>query len=119
MEVRVEVDRDTGERLSRMAERLKASVDDLVKASLESMAAYSGDLARWGLDLRVRKEHRLASLFDEVYFYAVEAWRSLVSRVLDLVKARGRFELEMLEFDPDEPGFITVSYTHLTLPTKA
>jgi len=106
VEVRVEVDRETGERLSRMAERLKASVDDLVKASLESMAAYSGDLARWGLDLRVRKEHRLASLFDEVYFYAVEAWRSLVSRVLDRLKARGRFELEMLEFDPDEPGFI-------------
>ena len=106
MEIRVEIGGETSEKLSRMAERLKANVEDIVRASLESMAAYSGELARWGLDLKVRKEHRLASLFDEVYFYAVEAWKSLVSRVLDRLKAKGRFELEMLEFDPDEPGFI-------------
>ena len=105
-EIRVEVSSEALRGLERLAESLKTSVEDLVAGSLESMSAYSGHLARWGLELRVRKEHRVASLFDEVYFYAVEAWRGLVSRILDRLKARGRFELEMLEFDPEEPGVI-------------
>ena len=103
-ELRVRVSRQAYEGLERLASRLKAGVDEVVVASLESMSSYAGDLARWGLDLRVRKENRVQSLFDEVYFYAVEAWRGVVSRILDRLKARGRFELEMLELDPDEPS---------------
>ena len=102
--VEVEVSEEALRGLERLASRLKAGVDEIVAASLESMSAYAGDLARWGLELKVRKEHRVQSLFDEVYFYAVEAWRGLVDRILDRLKAKGRFELEMLEFDPDEPS---------------
>jgi hypothetical protein len=106
MELRVEVNDDAYKGVEKLANRLKVRVDKVVQACSESMSSYSGELARWGLDLKVRREHRLASLFDEVFFYAVESWRGLVSKVLDRLKARGRFELEMLEFDPDEPGFI-------------
>lgn len=106
MELVIELDEKTLNKLIRMAEALKSSVDELVVASLSSMAEYNSELAKWGLDLKVRKEHRVGSLFDEVYFYAVEAWRGLVSRILDKLKARGRFELEMLEFNPDEPGIV-------------
>ncbi len=110
--IEVEVSDEVAEGLGKLAARLKAEPEEVVSASLESMAPYAGDLARWGLDLRVKKENRLRSLFDEVYFYAVEAWRGLVSRILDRLKARGRFELEMLEFDPDEPS-ITVELVAL------
>ena len=44
------------------------------------------------------------SLFEEVIYYGVEAWRGLVSRVLTRLKARGRYELEMLDFDPEGPS---------------
>jgi len=100
----VEVSEEALKGLERLASRLKASPGEVVGASLESMASYAGDLARWGLELRVKREHRVQALFDEVYFYAVEAWRSIVSKVLDRLKARGRFELTMLDFDPDEPS---------------
>lgn len=106
MELTIRLDDEVAGRLERMAARLKASVEEIVEASLSSMAEYAGELARWGLDLRVKKEHRVESLFDELYFYAVEAWRGLVSKILDRLKARGRFELEMLEFNPLEPSII-------------
>jgi len=104
VEVRASIPGRALEGLERLARRLKASVEEVVAASLESMSAYTGDLARWGLELKVKRENRVAALFDEVYFYAVEAWRGVVDRVLDRLKARGRFELEMLDLDPDEPS---------------
>jgi len=104
VEVTARVSRKALAGLERLAQRLKASVEEVVGQSLESMSSYAGDLARWGLELKVRRENRVAALFDEVYFYAVEAWRGVVDRVLDRLKARGRFELEMLELDPDEPS---------------
>jgi len=100
----VEVSGDALKGLERLASRLKAAPEEVLRSNLESMAEYAGDLARWGLELRVRRENRVQALFDEVYFYAVEAWRSVVSRILDRLKARGRFELTMLDFDPDEPS---------------
>ncbi len=102
-ELRVRVGDEATRGLEKLASRLGVDVGEVVSSCLESLSSYAGELARWGLDLRVRKENRVQSLFDEVFFYAVEAWRGLVSRVLDRLKARGRFELELLEFDPDEP----------------
>ncbi len=106
MKIEVDVGEEAYRGLEKLASRLKTSVADVVRASIESLSPYAGELARWGLDLRVKKENRVDSLFDEIYFYAVEAWRGLVSRILDRLKARGRYELEMLEFNPDEPSII-------------
>lgn len=106
MELTIKVDEKTLEGLRKLAERLKVDINQLIESSLVSMSDYSGELARWGLELKVKKENRAQSLFDEVYFYAVEAWRGLVSKILDRLKAKGRFELEMLEFNPAEPSII-------------
>jgi len=106
VEITINVDEKTFEGLKKLADRLKVDVNQLIESSLASMSDYSGELARWGLELRVKKENRVQSLFDEVYFYAVEAWRGLVSKILDRLKAKGRFELEMLEFNPAEPSII-------------
>lgn len=108
----VEASKEAMVGLERLAERLGVGVEELVSALLESLAPYAGELARWGLELKVRRENRVQSLFDEVVFYAVEAWRGVVERVLDKLKARGRFELEMLQLDPDE-GEITLELVAL------
>ncbi len=103
-EIRVKVDDDTHKTLETMAERLATTPETLVENLIDVVASYGEDLMEWGLNLRVKRENRALSLFEELIFYGVEAWRGIVDKVLSYLHARGRFELEELEFDPIEPS---------------
>ncbi|MCE4625378.1 MAG: hypothetical protein F7C35_05895 [Desulfurococcales archaeon] len=97
----IEIPEETMELASRLAERLHVSVEELLRSLLDVLGSYSGDLVEWALDLRVRREHMPDALFEELVFYGVEAKKGVVDRVLNMLKARGRFELEHLELDPE------------------
>ncbi len=92
--------------LRAIAGRLGVSVGDLLRAVAEALADYSGDIVEWGLELRVRREHRVDSLAEEIIDYAVAAHKYVVNRILDLLRARGRFELEHLELIPEDSTLI-------------
>ncbi len=102
--IEVEVSEAAYEKLSKAAERLGTDVSGLLSAASESLSSYTGDLVEWGLELRVRKENRVQAVFDELVYYGVEARRGVVNRVLSMLKAKGRFELEELTLDPVEPS---------------
>ncbi|MCE4599872.1 MAG: hypothetical protein F7C81_06725 [Desulfurococcales archaeon] len=103
-ELKVNVDSETLELLESLADKLASTSKDLAAYLLEAVASYSDDLVRWGLDLRVKRSNRAPSLIEELIFYGVEAWKGIVSRVLDVLHARGRFELEEIDLDPLEPS---------------
>ncbi len=102
--IRVELGEDEARRLEGLAAHLGVDLGRLASIMLEVAASYAGDLKSWSQDLRVKREHRPYSLFEELFFYGVEAWRGIVAKILDHLKARGRFELESLDFDPREPS---------------
>ncbi len=102
--IEVEVSEASYEKLSKAAERLGTDISGLLSAASESLSSYTGDLVEWGLELRVRKENRVQAVFDELVYYGVEARRGIVNRVLSILKAKGRFELEELTLDPVEPS---------------
>ena len=97
----IEVSEETLELAGRLAERLHVDVNELLRSLLDVLGSYSGELTEWALDLRVRREHMPDALFEELVYYGVEAKRGVVDRVLNILRARGRFELEHLELDPD------------------
>ncbi|MCE4627557.1 MAG: hypothetical protein F7C34_00195 [Desulfurococcales archaeon] len=103
--VRVEVDEESLRRAEGLAGRLGVSVGRLLGVLLDVLGSYAGDVEAWARDLRVRREHLVMALFEELVFYGVEAKRGIVDRVLDVLRARGRFELEHLSLDPDR-GFL-------------
>ncbi len=92
------------EKLSKAAERLGTTTSELATAVLETLSSYTGDLVEWGLEIKVKKENRIQALFDELIYYGVEARRGIVNRILNMLKAKGRFELEELSLDPVEPS---------------
>lgn len=102
--IEVEISEAAYEKLSKAAERLSTDVSGLLSAASESLSSYTGDLVEWGLELRVKKENRVQAVFDELVYYGVEARRGIVNRVLSVLKAKGRFELEELTLDPVEPS---------------
>ncbi len=102
--LRVELGDEEARKLEGLAAHLGVDLERMASIMLEVAASYVGDLKSWSQELRVKKEHRPYSIFEELFFYGVEAWRSLVAKVLDHLKARGRFELEALDFDPREPS---------------
>ncbi len=90
--------------LEELAERLGVSVEELASIILDVVADYRGLIAEWADKLRVKKHNKPVSIFEELVYYGVEAWRGLVEPVLRRLHASGRFELEMIEFDPDTPA---------------
>lgn len=100
----VELGDEEARKLEGLAAQLGVDLERMTSVMLEVAASYAGELKSWSQELRVKREHKPYSLFEELFFYGVEAWRSLVARVLDHLKARGRFELEALDFDPREPS---------------
>ncbi len=104
MEVCASLDPGDAEALDELAGRLGVSREELASIVLDVIADYRGLIGEWADKLRVRKEHKAVSIFEELVYYGVEAWRGLVEPVLRRLHASGRFELEMIEFDPDTPA---------------
>lgn len=103
-EVKVSLNSESYEAISNIAKALDTSVEAFASSLLDAVSSYTDEVIKWGLELKVKRENRIASLADEIIYYGIEAWRGVVSKVLDELKARGRFELEELDFDPHEPS---------------
>lgn len=100
--IAVELDSDVVERLTTLGKALgSVDVGDVVSVLAEVAASYRGDISSWAGELKVRRDHKKYSVFEELFFYGVSTWRELVSKVLSHLRARGRFELEDLDFDPE------------------
>jgi hypothetical protein len=104
-EVRLRLPEEVAEKLQRLADELGADLETVAYNVLDVLASYSGEVAAWARVLRVKKHNKPVSIFEELIYYGVEAWRGIVAKILDTLKAKGRFELEELDFDPDEPSF--------------
>ncbi len=102
--ISVVVDEEVYKGLEEVASRLNVGVEELVGILMELAYSYRDYIASMGEGLRVRRENKARSVLEEVFYYGVEAWRGVVDKVLDRLKARGRFELEELDLDPDEPS---------------
>ncbi len=94
------LEEDVIERLSRLSEVLGVDVVNVIDVMAEVAAVYHKELSHWARELRVKKENIPFSLFEEMFYYAITAWRELISKTLEAVRARGRYELEELDFDP-------------------
>ncbi len=108
----MEFNEETMRLLEDLAHRLKTTPSDLTQVLADVLASYKDDIESWGLELKVRKEHRIEALFEELVYYAVSAKKGIVDRVLDKLKAKGRFELENLELDPDS-GSLEIEFVAL------
>ncbi|MEB3845380.1 MAG: hypothetical protein LRS48_06875 [Desulfurococcales archaeon] len=102
----VELPEEALDGLERLSATLKVRPEDVLASAGSVFADYSEDLSRWGLELKVRREHRLDSLMEEVVYYAVTSYRNVVSRLLDRLKAKGRFELEHFEIIPEDSTLV-------------
>ena len=105
----IEVPEDALELARSLAERLGSSPEELIAVMLDVIASYRDDIEKWALEMKVKKEHRVEALMEELVYYAVAAKNNLVDRILDRLRARGRFELEHLELDPDT-GVLEVEF---------
>jgi len=103
-EIRVEIDDEKVKKLEGLVAALGVNLNELTYILLDITSSYAGELKGWANDLRVKKENKPYSVFEELFFYGLEAWRSLVAKILNKLRARGRFELEALDFDPGEPS---------------
>ncbi len=99
--IELEMDKDTAGIISYLAEKLGVTMDDLIRAFVEALSDYSEDIVNWAYQLKVRKEHRVDSIMSELVYYGIATHKNLIDRVLDILKAKGRYELEYLELDPD------------------
>ncbi|MEM1774505.1 MAG: hypothetical protein QXO93_05320 [Acidilobaceae archaeon] len=103
IEVKIRLSRDVYERLEGLAKSISVSVDVLVSNLVDVLSSYSSDISSLTRDLRVSKEKLPVSIFEELVFYGVEAWRSIANSILEAIGARGSFELESIDFEPLEP----------------
>jgi HAMP domain-containing protein len=104
VKLEVTLDAETLTELGELAQKLGVPVEELAAIVLDVVSDYRGFIGEWAERLRVRREHRAVSVFEELVYYGVEAWRGVVEPVLRRLRASGRYELEMLEFDPDAPA---------------
>ena len=100
----VELDEEVWGLVEGLAGRLGVGVGELVRVVFDVLGSYAGDIVGWAGDLRVRREHRVEAVFEELVFYGVSLKRGVVDRVLDVLRARGRFELENFEVEPESGG---------------
>jgi hypothetical protein len=103
VELRLNVDPKIYEAVSKLAQSLNTTVSDVTLALLDILAEYSNDIAGLGRDLAVSDDKRAVSTLEELVYYGIESWRNIVNTLLDIVKARGCYELESLDFEPLEP----------------
>lgn len=104
IEVKVHMEAEKASKLTRLAEELGIDLNKLTYNLLDVLSTYSGEVAAWARVLRVKRHNKPISIFEELIYYAVEAWRGIVAKVLERLNAKGRYELEELDFDPDEPS---------------
>ncbi len=104
MKVQVDVDEESYSQLEKLASSLGVGVGRLASILLDAAASYSSEIAAMASEIRVRRENKPYSVIEELFYYGVEAWRGIVQKILDKLKARGRFELEELDLDPSEPS---------------
>lgn len=100
--VTVRLSRDAYEAFEEIASTLGVTVEEAASKLLDVVATYKGVLAELSSKLRVKKEHMPDSVFEELVYYGVEAWRGVLEPLLWRLKAVGRFELETLELDPED-----------------
>jgi hypothetical protein len=103
VELRLNVDPKIYEAVSKLAQSLNTTVSDVTLALLDILAEYSNDIAGLGKDLAVSDDKRAVSTLEELVYYGIESWRNIVNTLLDIIKAKGCYELESLDFEPLEP----------------
>lgn len=91
------------EKISRLAEKLKTSPERVLAYLADVLSDYGDRLESLASELRVREEARAESVFEEVVFYGVVMWESLLREVLSHLGAVGCYELNDLDFDPLTP----------------
>ncbi|MEB3861428.1 MAG: hypothetical protein GSR84_04320 [Desulfurococcales archaeon] len=104
MKLDVEVEEEVLRELERVAGALGIDAGRLLSILAEVASSYAEDLIGMAGVLRVRRENKPYSVIEEIFYYGVEAWRGVVDKVLVRLKARGRYELEELDLDPDDPS---------------
>jgi len=103
VELKVVVDKKVYEKISKLSEAFKTKPEDFTAALLDVLSDYSGDIASLGKDLAVSDDKRALSTLEELVFYGVESWRRIVNTILELLGAKGCYELESIDFEPLEP----------------
>ena len=103
-EIKVSLPEDTYNTLNEMAEALDITIEDFSMKILDVISSYKNLILELGQRLKVKKEHKVDSIFEELIYYGVEAWRGILDPILRKLKASGRFELETLQFDPSAPS---------------
>ena len=103
VELRLEVDPGVYEKIGKLAEKLNTNVANIVLQVLSILADYSSDIAGLGELLAVSSDKRAESTFEELIYYGVESWRSIVNPLLGYLGAVGCYELESIDFEPLEP----------------
>ncbi len=98
--IKIEIDEETRKLLEDLAKRLGVSLNDIVRIIAENLGDYKYDIEDWANQLKVKKEHKADSVFNELFYYGIASYKNMVNRVLDVLKAKGRYELEYLELDP-------------------
>lgn len=91
------------EAIEKLARRLNTNVEGLALALLDIVAEYSNDIAGLGRELAVSDDKRAVSTLEELIYYGIESWRNIINNLLGIIKARGCYELESLDFEPLEP----------------
>ncbi len=104
IEIRIKLSREAYEAFEEIATTLGVTAEEAASKLIDVVASYKGILADLASKLRVKKEHMADSVFEELVYYGVEAWRGVLEPLLWKLRAVGRFELETLEFDPDAPS---------------
>ncbi|BAA79126.2 hypothetical protein APE_0214.1 [Aeropyrum pernix K1] len=100
--LKVELEGEAAEKISRLAERLGVEPARLLGTLADVTSTYWREIAEWAENLRVRRHNKHVSVFEELYYYGVSLWRDIVAPLLERLNAKGRFELEGIDFDPDE-----------------
>ena len=103
VELRLEVDPGVYEKIGKLAEKLNTNVTNIVLQVLSILADYSSDIAGLGELLAVSGDKKAESTFEELIYYGVESWRSIVNPLLGYLGAVGCYELESIDFEPLEP----------------
>jgi hypothetical protein len=103
-EVKLNLPIDIYNEIEEIAKGLGSDVNDVIVKILDVISSYKNIIIELSKTLRVKKEHKVDSVFEELIYYGVEAWRGILEPLLRKLRASGRFELETLVFDPSGPS---------------
>jgi len=102
--ITIDIDDDVASGMEELSSRIGVDLERLTSIILDVLSSYKGLILEFSSKLRVKKENIPHSVFEEIIYYGVEAWRGIVDPILRRLRASGRFELEMLELDPEAPS---------------